>query len=419
MSTKIENVIALFTKFLDTSLMKVKKSKTIEDILKLPISSFSFINKNEIKIIGDLFEVFDISEATKLNKENPFEKLLTIEETQDPIKDTQMRDQLEQKIQELKEKFPNLEKNLKKMATISSIINSMTTIPEAVTKCQQKVVVIGLDNAGKTAILTKFGGKLGINDLAKLKPTKGINRQQFKSDDLELVIWDFGGQQQYRAKYLETPEQHFLQINLLIYVIDIQDPDRFEHSIEYFNSILDTLYFLEEKPHIMIYIHKYDPDLKNDPEILLNIELLKDKLTEVIQKEHFDFQYEIYLTSIFSLISTEPRFSKYIKDIMSSSISLSDPVLKKVDGLGKILEETMNAIIRLSESTSLQIRELDHRLKAIESGALQVGQANHPGTPIGVNSPIEQPFITREDNMRSNVLDELKLLFKKQKRLEL
>jgi len=399
--------------------MKVKRSKTIEDILNLPISSFSFINKEEVKIIGDLFEVFDIGEATKLNKENPFDKLLTIEQTEDPIKDTQLREQLEQKIEELKQKFPNLEKKLKKMTTISSIINSMTNIPEEMSKCQQKVVVVGLDNAGKTAILTKFGGKLGINDLAQLKPTKGISRQKFKSDDLELVIWDFGGQHQYRKKYLESPEQYFLQVNLLIYVIDVQDPDRFEDSMEYFNSILETIYFLEEKPHIMIYIHKYDPDLKNDPEILLNIELLKDKLTDVVQKEQYDFQYDIYLTSIFSLITTEPRFSKFIKDIMSSTVSLSDPVLKKVDGLGKILEETMNAIIRLSESTSLQIRELDHRLRAIESGAIQVGQVNQSGVPVNLNAPIDQPAMTREDNMRANVLDELKVLFKKQKRLEL
>ncbi|MFX1276397.1 MAG: ADP-ribosylation factor-like protein [Promethearchaeota archaeon] len=419
MSTKIDNVITQFTKFLDTSLMKVKKSKTIEDLLKLPISCFSFMNKNEVKIIEDLFEVFDISEAANLNKINPFEKFLSVDQTEDPIKDSQMREQLEQKIEELKHKYPNLERNLKKMATISSIINSVSNIPEETTKCQQKVVVVGLDNAGKTAILTKFGGRLGINDLAKLKPTKGISRKKFKSDDLELVVWDFGGQEQYRKKYLETPEQYFLQLNLLIYVVDVQDPDRFEESMEYFDKILDTIYYLEEKPYIMIYIHKYDPDLKTDPEILLNIELLKDKLNDIIQEKHTEFHYEIYLTSIFSLISTEPRFSKYIKDIMSTNISLSDPVLKKVEGLGKILEETMNAIIRLSESTSLQIREIDHRLRAIESGAVQVGQVNQTGAPMGMNSSIPQQSITREDNMRANVLDELKILFKKQKRLEL
>ena len=192
-------------------------------------------------------------------------------------------------------------------------------------KKAQKVVVIGLDNAGKTAILTKFGGRLGITDLANLKPTKGVDRHYIESEksDLDLYIWDMGGQLEYRNKYLENPEQYFLEIDLLIYVIDVQDEDRFPESFEYFEEVLKILALLEENPFILIYIHKVDPDLKHEPEVLLNIELLKDNLNQLLT--HYGFDYEAYLTSIFSLISNEPEFSKYIKEVMKSADSLTNP----------------------------------------------------------------------------------------------
>ncbi|MFX1236798.1 MAG: ADP-ribosylation factor-like protein [Promethearchaeota archaeon] len=416
MSTKINNIITQFSKFLNTSSAKVKKAKSIEDILNLPISSFNFLEKEKMKIIQELFDVTNIGDISKLNKKDPFEKLLVFEKTGDSETDINMREQLRTKTEELKKKFPDLEKKLQKAITISSILDKMPEINEGPDMPGQKVVVVGLDNAGKTAILNKFGKRLGINDLASLKPTKGIQRHNVKSNNMEIVIWDFGGQQEYRKKYIENPDQYFLQLNLLIYVIDIQDSQRFDKSLEYFEQILEIVQFLEEKPYMMIYIHKYDPDLKQDPEILLNVEVLKDRINDLLQKKVNNLEYEIYLTSIFSLISNEPKFSKYIKEVMTSNRSISDPVHKKVDGMGKILEETMNAIIRLSESISLQIRELDHRLRAIESAGFQAAQM---GVPMEISSSAQDATQIREDAVRSNVLDELKVLFKKQKRLEL
>ncbi|MCJ7649201.1 MAG: hypothetical protein MUP85_11355, partial [Candidatus Lokiarchaeota archaeon] len=158
-------------------------------------------------------------------------------------------------------------------------------------------------------------------------------------------------------------------------------------------------------PFVMVYIHKYDPDIKGDQEILLNIELLKDNLNLILTQYGFD--YEAYLTSIFSLITNEPQFSRYLKDVMRSTESLTNPTLKKVEGLGKTLEETMNAVIRLSESISTQLNNLDSRLRAIESGAFQIAQS---GIPISIQNP-------SPGNSRMQVLDELKELFQKKKKL--
>ncbi len=407
MPSEFSNIIRIFSKFLDPKASNIKKLKKIDDILELPIYAYKFLNNEEVKILQELFEVFNINEASKLNKENPFNSLFDLE-------DTEMRENLEVKIEELKVKFPNLENKLKKTITISSLVSNIKNETIILEKKEQKVAVVGLDNAGKTAILSKFGGRLGINDLALIKPTKGVEHRHIKTDVLDLYIWDFGGQKIFRDRYLKNPEKYFLQVDLLMFVIDVQDSERFEEFFDYFEKVLDIIITLEETPYLLVFIHKYDPDIKSKPDILLNVEFLKENLKEVFEKKNYEFDYEIYLTSIFSLISKEPKFSKYIKNVMKA-YSITDPTYKKVEGLGNILEDTMNAVIRLSESISLQISAIEHRVSALESGAFFAAQS---GMPMEIQNP-EQNVIKGGESARSLVLNELKELFDKKKGLDL
>ena len=413
MESDITKIINVFSKFLDQNTVKISKLQSIEDMLNLPVYSYKFLDKKTAKILKDVFDISNIESAAQLDREDPFNILKEIDSTKDPIKAAELQEQLEEKIEVLKEKYPDIESTLKKVITISSIISAIKEEKESFEPDSQKVVVIGLDNAGKSAILSQFGGRLGINDLKALKPTKGVERKHIKAEgsDIDLFLWDLGGQVQYRNKYVKNPENYFLKIDLLIYVIDVQDPDRFPESFEYFEEVLKLLKMLEEEPFVMIYIHKYDPDLKREPEVLLNIELLKDNLNQLLNEYGYD--YEAYLTSIYSLITNEPQFSRYIKDVMKSTDSLTNPTLKKVEGLGKTLEETMNAVIRLSESISKQINDLDSRLRAIESGAFQIAQS---GVPISIQSPNQAG---RPGDSRMKVLDELKQLFDKKRKIDL
>ncbi|MFX0047297.1 MAG: ADP-ribosylation factor-like protein [Candidatus Hermodarchaeota archaeon] len=416
MSSDITNIISIFYKFLDPKEIKPDKFKTIEEIKKLPIYSYKFISRSDAKILKDLLHVTKIEDISNLNRDNPFENLKIFGKTKDPLEVTELQEEFDRKITILKAENPTLENSIKKAIFISSIITNMVDEGEILQKSAQKVIVIGLDNAGKTAILNRFGGRLGINDLANLTPTKGVDRRHIETEnsDIDLYIWDFGGQAQYRSKYFDRPEQYFLQTDLLIYVIDVQDSERYAESFEYFEQILEILSTLEEDPFVLIYIHKCDPDLKRDPETLLNIELLKENLNQLLTTYNYD--YEAYATSIFSLISNEPEFSKYIKNVMKSTDSLTSPTLRKVEGLGKTLEETMNAVIRLSESLSRQLSELDNRLRAIESGAFQMAQS---GVPIGLTPPNDASMSERPGDSRSKVLDELKQLFEKKRKLNL
>ncbi|MFX0138309.1 MAG: ADP-ribosylation factor-like protein [Candidatus Hodarchaeota archaeon] len=412
MASEVSSLIKLFSKFLDPTSAKIDKLKEIDDVLKLPLHSYKFIDKEESTMMEQLLEISTIGDASKKDKDNPLQSLIEIEEPDDSI---ELAVSLQKKIEELKAKYPTFETKLKKTITISSLIASIKEDKEGIEAIGQKVLVCGLDAAGKTSLLSKFGGRLGISDMISTHPTKGVVRMRFGSTNLNLFIWDLGGQEEYRERYLNNPEQYFVELDLLLFVIDVQDPERFDESLDYFDKILDSIIMLEENPYILVFLHKVDPELKNDPKILLNVELLKDNISELLKSKDFNFDIEMYLTSIYSLISREPQFAKYVKNLMSASHSLTDPTVRKVEGLGKTLEETLNAVIRLSESISTQLNDLDNRLRAIESGAFQVAQS---GIPIEIANP-NHPSARSQENARLNVLNELKDLFSKRRRLDL
>lgn len=385
--------------------------ESIEEILKLPISAYKFLEKNEARIITEILKASNIEELGKLDKKEP---LKTYIEEHTKTKKENLSQDVEIKIEIYKKKYENLETHLQKAITLSSLLLEIEGEGEILDKETQKIIIVGLDNAGKTAIISKVGLEKGIEKLSNLEPTKGVNRQTLNRPNLDLFIWDFGGQKSYRDKYLQDPEKYFLQTDLLIYVIDVQDPERFDESFDYFDDILNYLVLLEEAPYILILIHKHDPDIKNDPKIKLNVELLKEKIKDLFKGHNFDFDYETYLSSIYSKFAREPEFSKYLKDVLNANFSLTDPTVRKVEGLAQTLEEVMNGVIRLSESISEQLNEIDARLNAIESGAFHIAQS---GVPLEIRTS-DQIKETSEQNVRGQVLNELKDLFNKKKQLE-
>lgn len=408
MTPEVQEIIKNFSKFISPN-VKTKISK-IEEILELPIESYKFLGKNEIKVMKEILKTSTISEASNLDKKNPFDEVLNGKQISKNLKSN-----LENKLSLLKQQFPKLEFNIKKAITISSLISEIQEKPKKLGK-NQKLIVVGLDNAGKTAIISNLGGELGIGDLASLKPTKGLVRKKIETleKDYDLIIWDFGGQKKYREGYLKNPELYFMDVDLLIYVIDVQDSDKFEESLTYFKQILIDLLMLEENPYILIFLHKVDPEIKLDPKIQLSIELVKNDLSEVMTIDKFTFDHDIYITSIYNILTKEPPFSKLIKEVMKVNYSLSDPTIKKVEGLAKIMEQTITMVVKLSESLSKQLQVIEHRLQAIESGA--ISSLASGGIPL----EFEQPRMTpekKEENVRMKVLNELKDLFEKKKEL--
>ncbi|TXT60085.1 MAG: Small GTP-binding domain protein [Promethearchaeota archaeon] len=222
---------------------------------------------------------------------------------------------------------------------------------------EQKIIVLGLDNAGKTSLLSRFGGKLGIDDLASLEPTRGVDRREIDTKDMNFLIWDFGGQKDHRDQYLEEPERYFQDIDLIIYVFDIQDIDRIEESLNYFNKILELVIKLEENPYFLIFLHKYDPEIQDNKSIKSNIKNIKDQIEPELNERKYN--YEIYLTSIYSSFPNQPKFVNLVREIINGKTFKKGPIEIKIERMAQILESTINAVIQLSS----RIINLEKKIK--------------------------------------------------------
>lgn len=206
---------------------------------------------------------------------------------------------------------------------------------------------MGLDNAGKTSIITVISRKFGFEEeVARLTPTRRIARDTFKFLGIEFIRMDFGGQKQYREEYLKHPEKYLSGTDLMFYVIDAQDFNRYIESMDYLEEIL--LFFKEEQEYVPICIlfHKFDPQLVDDVQINKRILTLKQALTRYSN----DFDIFFFETSIFDI--------KSVMDAFSSGLSMLFDKIEMVSQLFAEISRNYNSIlIALFDSRGVTIGE--------------------------------------------------------------
>jgi hypothetical protein len=125
---------------------------------------------------------------------------------------------------------------------------------------QLKIIFAGLDQAGKTSIYQKTIAGIDPSQLKNLRPTRGVERHSTDFIDIESNIWDLGGQESYREKYLKNP-QTFNETKALIFVLDVQDTKRYQEAYDYFLSIVKIIQNIKPQPRAYIFFHKCDPEI--------------------------------------------------------------------------------------------------------------------------------------------------------------
>ncbi|MBD3211481.1 MAG: hypothetical protein GF311_02650 [Candidatus Lokiarchaeota archaeon] len=184
-------------------------------------------------------------------------------------------------------------------------------------KAHKKLLLIGLDNGGKSSILAVLQDKFSI--IKSLLPTKGVKRERLDFFGYPIVSWDLGGQVQYREKYyFNKPEIFFTEVDLILYVIDIQDPERFEESAQYFDEVLASLEELNESAPILIVLHKSDQDFRKTLEWQQNVRDVKDLFNPLIDK-HGGFNVDYYDTTVFQKETIMQMFSIALKKVSETS----------------------------------------------------------------------------------------------------
>ncbi|TFF94548.1 MAG: hypothetical protein EU544_04335 [Promethearchaeota archaeon] len=196
-----------------------------------------------------------------------------------------------------------------------------------------KIIISGLDNAGKTSILTALDRKYDFRKaVMELKPTIRVEYHQTEFLSQPVILWDMGGQKKYRKLYDKRKAVYFDETDLLVYVIDVQDSDRYEESLSYLSLILS--FFIENDLDIPIIIalHKYDPEIRSDENVNQNIDALRQQIVDILP----DFKILFQLTSIYDLVS--------IVQLVSYGLSVFDEKFFELSALFEDYIEIFNAI---------------------------------------------------------------------------
>ncbi|KAG2726739.1 hypothetical protein I3760_01G127500 [Carya illinoinensis] len=85
-------------------------------------------------------------------------------------------------------------------------------------KKEMRILMVGLDAAGKTTILYKL--KLG--EIVTTIPTIGFNVETVEYKNISFTVWDVGGQDKIRPLW----RHYFQNTQGLIFVVDSNDRDR-------------------------------------------------------------------------------------------------------------------------------------------------------------------------------------------------
>ncbi|MEW5317978.1 MAG: hypothetical protein WDW38_009233 [Sanguina aurantia] len=123
---------------------------------------------------------------------------------------------------------------------------------------EARILVLGLDNAGKTTILYR----LQVGEVVSTIPTIGFNVETVTYKNIKFQVWDLGGQTSIRPYW----RCYYPNTQAVIYVVDSTDTERISTSREEFHAILEEEELKDSL--ILVYANKQDlPGALSEAEI--------------------------------------------------------------------------------------------------------------------------------------------------------
>jgi Arf/Sar family protein len=110
-----------------------------------------------------------------------------------------------------------------------------------------RILILGLDNAGKTTILRKLNGEEAQPSEG---PTQGFNQKEVAVHDRAVKLCDLGGQRSLRDFW----QDYYEACDCLMYVVDSSDIRRLEESHATFMDVIQNL----QRVPILVFANKQD-----------------------------------------------------------------------------------------------------------------------------------------------------------------
>ena len=130
-------------------------------------------------------------------------------------------------------------------------------------KREARVLMLGLDAAGKTTILFKL--KLG--EVVQSIPTIGFNVEPIEFKKTKLNVFDIGGQTKIRPMW----KHYYQNVEVLIYVVDSSDRNRIDTARMELHKMLGE----EDMKDVilLVFANKQDIAVMNVKEIIERLDL--------------------------------------------------------------------------------------------------------------------------------------------------
>ncbi|CCW61599.1 unnamed protein product [Phytomonas sp. EM1] len=127
---------------------------------------------------------------------------------------------------------------------------------------EPRVLILGLDNAGKTTILNTLRQNEGSSatPAAPEGPTQGFNTMELTRDGMRAKLCDLGGQRSIR----EFWKDYYNNTDCVIYVVDSSDTRRLEESHNTFQEILEGI----PNVPVLVFANKQDLATSKTPEVI-------------------------------------------------------------------------------------------------------------------------------------------------------
>ena len=111
-----------------------------------------------------------------------------------------------------------------------------------------KIIILGMQNAGKTTILYR----LSLGQFIKTTPTIGSNVEELTYNNVKFQAWDLGGQSSTRSVW----DVYYMNTDAVVFVVDSQDDEFAEDSKKEFHKLIQNTNL--KNAVILIFANKQD-----------------------------------------------------------------------------------------------------------------------------------------------------------------
>ncbi len=189
-------------------------------------------------------------------------------------------------------------------------------VPSSIKKLDYiKIVFFGLDQAGKTSIISYIKKKEPLTvlkeHLPKTRPTVGVDFQRVQFQEIPIILTELGGQKAIRDSYMPTITNYFKDTNVAVFVIDSNAPDRFKEALEFFKAVHQKLIEHDIIIPIKIADHKADTGVMEASEVINEIIKI---ISQQMNISLVELMNSVFATSVLEPSTMASFFSNIIEE---------------------------------------------------------------------------------------------------------